>query len=1058
MKKMILVLVVLAIGFFPGVLVHGNLNITKVGEWGTGYYKDVFIQGNYAYCAADYAGVDIIDISDPANPRRIANYDTPCHAYYVYVSGNYAYVGDHCGGLQVLGVANPSAPYWVGSYDMSGNYVGAVSVQGNYAYIVGSFSGNNGFEIIDVSNASSPTFVASYNVPDPPGAPYLWSINDISVDGDYVYLAVLMGEGYSPSYGELHIVDVSTPSSPVFAGKYTNLGFPRSVTVENTTAYVTDSSLGLLAIDVSNFASPALAGSYITTGCRGIDISGNYAYVSMGGQGLQVLDVSNPANPTLAGSCDTPGFALTVDVSGNSAYVADEQGGLQIINISTPAAPTSRGAYDASEAPLKVYVRGSYAYLLNEYEGLVVLDVSSPSSPSMVFRYDTPVPQDVYVNLNYAYVADKTGLYIIDMTNPTSAAAVGHYAVTGYQRPHGVDVMGNYAYVADIVGLRVIDISNPSNPTLAGGLDIEASARRVDVDGNYAYVTYDNTGSGVLVVDISNPSSPKQVGKYEVATIAWDVNVIGNYAYVPHGVGGLTVLDVSDRANPVSLGNYQHQDYLEYYQAVCVSGNYAYVSGANHGLHVINIANPYSPTLAGSYDVPWASQDVYFLDNYVYLLSKTTGKLHILRVNTSGFPPQINVNRFGIKFGAEVSGVTTGAQTLFISNVGGGTLNWSITVDANWLVCSPVSGSGSGEVTVSINPVGLSPGTYNGTITISDPNAGNSPQTVEVTLEVVGSGQTAAPFGFFATPGDATIVRSSIPVTGWALDDIGVQSVQIFREENDGVVYIGDAVFVEGARPDVEQSYPTYPNNYKAGWGYMMLTNFLPGGGNGTFKIHAIATDMEGNQVILGTKTIICDNANAVKPFGAIDTPTQGGIASGSQFINYGWVLTPLPNTIPTDGSTIRIWVDGVFVGNPVYNQYRQDIADLFPGYNNSNGAVGYFYLDTTQYENGVHTIQWTAVDDAGNTDGIGSRYFTIRNTVENRVHSAQRTEGRGGSPWPPIDIIDISTPVEIKKGYNQRIKPKAVYPDEKGIISIEIKELERFEIHFFEPGHKNST
>ena len=44
-----------------------NLNITKVGEWGTGIYMDVFISGNYAYCAADGAGLDIIDISDPAS-------------------------------------------------------------------------------------------------------------------------------------------------------------------------------------------------------------------------------------------------------------------------------------------------------------------------------------------------------------------------------------------------------------------------------------------------------------------------------------------------------------------------------------------------------------------------------------------------------------------------------------------------------------------------------------------------------------------------------------------------------------------------------------------------------------------------------------------------------------------------------------------------------------------------------------------------------------------------------------------------------------------------------
>ncbi|UCH94117.1 MAG: right-handed parallel beta-helix repeat-containing protein [Candidatus Aminicenantes bacterium] len=238
------------------------------------------------------------------------------------------------------------------------------------------------------------------------------------------------------------------------------------------------------------------------------------------------------------------------------------------------------------------------------------------------------------------------------------------------------------------------------------------------------------------------------------------------------------------------------------------------------------------------------------------------------------------------------------------------------------------------------------------------------------------------PFGEFATPLDGAVVRSSIPVTGWALDDKGVASVKIYRESEDGstLVYIGNAVFVEGARPDVEEAYPGYPNNSAAGWGYMMLSNFLPNGGNGTFTLHAIAADTDGNSVTLGSKRIICDNANAVKPFGAIDTPTQGGTASGSNYRCQGWVLTPLPNNVPVDGSTINVIIDGEKVGNVTYNIYRSDIAGLFPGYANSNGAMAYFDFDTTAYANGVHTIQWTATDNAGNTDGIGSRYFSINN------------------------------------------------------------------------------
>ena len=308
------------------------------------------------------------------------------------------------------------------------------------------------------------------------------------------------------------------------------------------------------------------------------------------------------------------------------------------------------------------------------------------------------------------------------------------------------------------------------------------------------------------------------------------------------------------------------------------------------------------------------------------------------------------------------------------------------------------------------------------------------------------------PIGSFDTPIDGSTVCSSIPVTGWTLDDTGIDSVKIYRQQGNGQVYIGDATFVEGARQDIAALYPGYPNNTKAGWGYMMLTNFLPNGGNGTFVIHAIATDVVGKTTTLGTKTIICDNANAIKPFGAIDTPTQGGTASSSIFTNWGWVLTPQPNSIPIDGSTIRVFVDSVEIGHPTYNIYREDIATLFPGYANSSGAIGYFSLDTTAYENGVHTIFWTAEDNAGNTDGIGSRYFSIQNSQRagSTAHGVS-SHDPGAVPNVLNIPIDYSLPVRVKKGFNRNVKPIEKYPDENGNISIELKELQFLEIHFFD-------
>jgi hypothetical protein len=410
-------------------------------------------------------------------------------------------------------------------------------------------------------------------------------------------------------------------------------------------------------------------------------------------------------------------------------------------------------------------------------------------------------------------------------------------------------------------------------------------------------------------------------------------------------------------------------------------------------------------------------------------------------------PPQIGVSRIKLNLGYIIRSDVQPVETLTIFNSGGGTLDWTVSTDFKGFTFNPSSGTNCGEVEILVDADGFPPGKKRAVFYVSAPLADNSPLEVEVYLWVKSANQSSLPFGDFSTPIDGIPVSGSISLTGWALGDIGMDSVKIYREEVGNLVYIGDATFVEGARPDVEAAHPDYPMNYKAGWGYMMLTNFLPNGGNGAFKIHAIAKDREGREATLGTKTIIVDNANAVKPFGAIDTPTQGGKASESDFINRGWVLTPQPNKIPEDGSTINVYIDSVKQDQPAYyNKYRKDIAELFPGYENSNGAGGYFYLDTTILANGVHTIEWTAKDSAGNTDGIGSRHFTILNNCENAAEAKSISSATASSlslalPEIPANCFE---PIRVKKGWEKHTEAHEVYPDDYGAVTVEIKELER--------------
>jgi hypothetical protein len=356
----------------------------------------------------------------------------------------------------------------------------------------------------------------------------------------------------------------------------------------------------------------------------------------------------------------------------------------------------------------------------------------------------------------------------------------------------------------------------------------------------------------------------------------------------------------------------------------------------------------------------------------------------------------ITLSRIKLFFGAVVNSTSSSSQIVSITNSGSGTLNWTAVANQNWIHINPLAGMEVGSIQISVDPYSLPTGTYSGSVVISDPVATNSPQSITVNLSVYEAGEDSPPFGWLDTPVDDITVSGSLPVTGWALDDIEVTKIEIKRDPDpddppeaigsDGLVLISwppegknNVVFVKGSRTDVEALYPTYPLNDRAGWGYMLLTYGLPRQGNGTFRLYAFAEDATGHRVLLGTKQITSDNANRVSPFGTIDTPSQGEVISGN-YVNFGWVLTPPPKIIPTDGSTIWISIDGIFIAQPDYNHFRQDIYDSFPGYLNRDGAVGFFYLDSTLYSNGVHNIGWYAVDNNGDADGFGSRFFEIQN------------------------------------------------------------------------------
>jgi glucose/arabinose dehydrogenase len=98
--------------------------------------------------------------------------------------------------------------------------------------------------------------------------------------------------------------------------------------------------------------------------------------------------------------------------------------------------------------------------------------------------------------------------------------------------------------------------------------------------------------------------------------------------------------------------------------------------------------------------------------------------------------PLLSVSPSSLAFSANQGGSNPAPTSLSVTNIGSGSLNYTVADDAAWLTESPTSGSAPGSVQVTASVAGLNAGTYTGHVTIEAGSAQGSPQVVNVTLTV----------------------------------------------------------------------------------------------------------------------------------------------------------------------------------------------------------------------------------------------------------------------------------------------------------------------------------
>ncbi|MCK4665344.1 T9SS type A sorting domain-containing protein [Candidatus Dependentiae bacterium] len=523
--------------------------------------------------------------------------------------------------------------------ELSKFYLGTpydVKVVGNYAYCVG----GGIFSIINISNSSNPQLSGIFVING--------SAKNLSISGNYAFI--------DAGYSGLYILDISDPSNPTQTFQYevADNETGRNIFADGNYAYFlvgrrTSTSGRLEILDVSDPANPTKIGE-CSTEAKELHVKENYAYVISGdlfSSKFYVIDVSSPASPVTypSNSVSLGGtWTFHFHIDGNYAYAQAEHG-LQIIDITDPMLMVKKAfiTIGTSDDQSDVFAVGDIVYFLVESEGLFIVDTSNKDNPQILGNCDTQgLAKGVFTLGSYTYIADSgAGLRIIDVSNNLSPFEQGH--IEGVGKPYHLFWRDNYLYVPDDeFGLKILDISNLTNPNIYAKLTFRDRVRRIDISGNYAYLStdYDVNFDALYVVDISNPNTPLQVGKYTNHFGACDVKVIGDYAYLTDGFSSFAVLNISDPSNPTVIWEHDGEPYINS-RNITIKDKYAYLNDFVYGMAVFDLLIPQTPVFTYGYKEDDWSEDIVSADKYVYLLYRNT--LDIFEITSSETPKLINI-------------------------------------------------------------------------------------------------------------------------------------------------------------------------------------------------------------------------------------------------------------------------------------------------------------------------------------------------------------------------------------------------------------------------------
>ena len=711
------------------------------------YATAIFQNGSHTFAAVtgeNDNGVQILDLTDPSNPRPVASINDTVDrslggargiAVFEHETGTYAAVSGHdSDGIQILDLTDPSNPRAAGHVNGSRplEYNGpadiAIFKNGSRTYAAVSMFKENGFRILNLTDPFDPSTVASIFDREDPDNYNLLAAESLAVfkNGSRTYAAVMGHDDHG-----IQMLDLTDPTDPQAVGGIRDdddlaLYHPHGMAVfrDADSIYIAVSAAQDNAIQILELVEAVVdeTDPVITlNGAGQIDVPTAAPYSDQGAtcndavDGALAVTTDNPVDTAVPGqytvsyscadsSSNTATATRTVTVVDGTDPVITLNGTGQI-DVPEDTAYVDQGATcnDAvdgalavtTDNPVDTAVPGQYTVSYscadsssNTATATRTVTVVDGTDPVITLNGtgQIDVPEDTaYVDQGATCNDAVDGALAVTTDNPVDTAVPGQYTVS-YSC---ADSSSNTATATRTV--TVVDGTDPVI-TLNG-------AGQIDVPEDTAYVdqgaTCNDAVDGALAVTTDNPVDTAAPGQYTVSYSCADSS--SNTATATRTV---TVVDGTD---PVITLNGAGQ--IDVPAAAPYSDQGATCNDAVDGALAVTTDNPVDTAVPGQYTVSYSCADSS---------SNTATATRTVTV-VDGTDPVITLNGAGqIDVPEDTAYVDQGATCWDEVD---GDLTSEITADTSGVDAST---PGTYEVTYTCRDAALNSATAARTVTVSD--------------------------------------------------------------------------------------------------------------------------------------------------------------------------------------------------------------------------------------------------------------------------------------------------------------------------------------------------